>query len=184
MNAENNPWTVKSSKVAYNNAWIRVTEHQVLNPAGNPGIYGVVHFKNWALGVVPYEKGHIWLVGQYRFPLGYYSWEIPEGGGVLGVDPLDSIKRELKEETGMVAERYERLLEMDLSNSVSDEKGIVYLARGLSQGEASPEETEQLAVKRVPLSEAYDMVEKGEIRDSLTVAAMYKMRILELEGKL
>ena len=98
MNTEINPWTIKSSEVKYDNPWIKVTEHQVLNPAGNPGIYGVVHFKNWALGVVPYEDGYIWLVGQYRFPLGYYSWELPEGGGILGVDPLDSIKRELKEE--------------------------------------------------------------------------------------
>ena len=179
-----NPWQVLSSEVKYDNPWIRVTEHQVLNAAGNPGIYGVVHFKNLAIGVVPYEDGQIWLVGQYRFPLGRYSWEIPEGGGKLSVPPLDSAKRELKEETGLEAGSYEVIVQMDLSNSVSDEEAIVYLARGLRSGEAQPEEDEVLALRRVPLAEAYALVEHGEIRDSLTVAAIYKLRVMELEGRL
>jgi 8-oxo-dGTP pyrophosphatase MutT (NUDIX family) len=184
MNEMKNPWKILASKEVYNNPWIRVTEHQVLNPAGGPGIYGVVHFHNLAIGVVPYQDGKIWMVGQYRFPLEAFSWEIPEGGGTIGIDPLDSAKRELKEETGLTAHHYEVLLEMDLSNSVSDERAIVYLATGLQEGEASPEETEELHLRQMTLSEAYALVEQRVIRDSLTVAAIYKLRILELEGKL
>lgn len=179
-----NPWTVLSSQIVYNNPWIEVTEHQVLNAAGNPGIYGVVHFHNLAVGVVPYSDGKIWMVGQYRFPLKAYSWEIPEGGGKMDVDPLESAKRELLEETGLTAEKYERLLEMDLSNSVSDERGIVYLATGLSQGVATPEEDEVLHLRQLSLEEAFGMADRGEIRDSLTVAALFRLRVMELEGKL
>ena len=179
-----NPWTVLSSQIVYNNPWIEVTEHQVLNAAGNPGIYGVVHFHNLAVGVVPYSDGKIWMVGQYRFPLKAYSWEIPEGGGKMDVDPLESAKRELMEETGLTAAKYERLLEMDLSNSVSDERGIVYLATGLSQGVAAPEEDEVLHLRQMSLEEAFAMADRGEIRDSLTVAALFRLRVMELEGKL
>lgn len=184
MEDARNPWTVLSSEKIYENAWIALTEHQVLNPAGGKGIYGVVHFQNLAIGVVPYAAGKIWLVGQYRFPLDAYSWELPEGGGALAVDPVESAARELQEETGLRADKYETLLEMDLSNSVTDERAIVYLATGLHEGAASPEDTEELKVRTVTLAEAYAMVERREIRDSLTVAAIYKMRILELEGKL
>ena len=184
MNEMKNPWKILASQEVYNNPWIRVTEHQVLNPAGGPGIYGVVHFHNLAIGVVPYQDGKIWMVGQYRFPMEAFSWEIPEGGGTIGIDPLDSAKRELKEETGLDATHYEVLLEMDLSNSVSDERGIVYLATGLVEGEASPEETEELHIRQMTLAEAYALVEQRVIRDSLTVAAIYKLRILELEGRL
>lgn len=179
-----NPWTVLSSRQVYNNPWIEVTEHQVLNAAGNPGIYGVVHFHNLAIGVVPYAQGKIWMVGQYRFPMEAYSWEIPEGGGKLHIDPLDSAKRELLEETGLVADQYVRLLEMDLSNSVSDERGIVYLATGLTQGTAQPEEDEVLHVRQMSLDEAFGMADRGEIRDSLTVAALFRLRVMQLEGQL
>ncbi|MEM6270688.1 MAG: NUDIX hydrolase [Bacteroidota bacterium] len=184
MEHEKNPWTILSSREIYDNPWIGVTEHQVLNPAGGRGIYGVVHFHNLAIGVVPYAAGKIWLVGQFRFPHEVYSWEIPEGGGPRDVEALASAKRELQEETGLTADHYKVLLEMDLSNSVTDERGIVYLATGLHEGEASPEETEELQIRTVTLAEAYAMVERGEIRDSLTVGAIYKMRILELEGRL
>ncbi len=184
MNEKKNPWTILASQQVYNNSWIQVTEHQVLNPKGGPGIYGVVHFHNLAVGVVPYEDGQIWMVGQYRFPLGAYSWEIPEGGGKIGVDPLETAKRELQEETGFVARHYQVLLEMDLTNSVSDERGIVYLATGLHPGEAAPEDTEELDQRQMTLAEAYALVERRVIRDSLTVAAIYKMRVLQLEGKL
>jgi 8-oxo-dGTP pyrophosphatase MutT (NUDIX family) len=175
---------VRSSQLIYTNPWIEVTEHQVLNAAGNPGIYGVVHFKNLAIGIVPYADGKIWMVGQHRFPHDAYSWEIPEGGGRLDIDPLDSARRELHEETGLRAALYTRLLEMDLSNSVTDERGIVYLATGLTQGEAEPEEDEVLHVKQITLEEAYRMADAGEIRDSLTVAAIFRLRIMHLEGKL
>lgn len=184
MDENKNPWTILASKQIYSNPWIDLVEHQVLNPAGGPGIYGVVHFHNLAIGVVPYEEGKIWMVGQYRVPMDAFSWEIPEGGGKIGVNPLDSAKRELQEETGLCADHYEILLEMDLSNSVSDERAIVYLATGLLVGEASPEETEELHIRQMTLEEAYLLVESRVIRDSLTVAAIYKLRILEIEGKL
>src|ERR1700757_643102 len=115
---EDNPWKSLSAKVHYENRWIRVVEHQVVNPSGGHGIYGVVHFKHIAVGIVPWEDGYIWLVGQYRFPLDRYSWEIPEGGGLLSEDPLATAQRELKEETGMTAEHWEIIVKMDLSNSV------------------------------------------------------------------
>lgn len=181
---ENNPWKSLSTNVLYENRWIRVTEHQVINPAGRPGIYGVVHFKHVAIGIVPWEDGYIWLVGQFRFPLDRYSWEIPEGGGPHDQDRLESAKRELKEETGMTADEWEVIVRMDLSNSVSDEEAIVYLAKGLHPGTSQPEETEQLSARRVSVDEAFDMVERGEIRDAITVAAIYKIMLLRTTGRL
>ncbi len=179
METDNNPWTILSSEEKYDNPWINVVEHQVLNPNGGKGIYGKVHFKNLAIGIIPvFENGDTILVGQYRFPLNAYSWEIPEGGGKIGVEPIESAKRELLEETGLSASRWTTLLEMHLSNSVSDELAIIYLAEELIQGEAMPEETEQLQLKRVPLTQAFDMVIKGEITDSMSVAALLKLKII------
>lgn len=185
MNETHNPWTVQGQKEIYNNNWIAVTEYDVLNPAGGKGIYGKVHFKNVAIGIVPLdEEGNTYLVGQYRFTLNKYSWEIPEGGGPLGIDILESAKRELLEETGLVARVWTQLMDLHLSNSVTDEYGVLFLATGLEQHEAMPEETEQLVVKKVPFTEAYSMVEKGIITDALTVAALQKVKILMLEGKI
>lgn len=180
----NNPWKILDTEDIYNNPWIKLQEHQVLTPAGNPGIYGVVQYHNKAVGVVPYDDGHVWLVGQYRFPLEKYSWEIPEGGAAPTETPLEAAKRELLEETGFTAQHYEPLLEMHLSNSVSDEWGIVYLATGLTPGTAQPEETEVLQLERVPLETVYRRVENREITDSLTVAAIYKLMLLRLMGAL
>ncbi len=180
MNENINPWTTLSTKEIYTNPWIQLEEHQVLNPNGGKGIYGKIHFKNLAIGVIPiFENGDTILVGQYRYPLNAYSWEIPEGGGKLDVDPLDSAKRELIEETGLVADKWNKILEMHLSNSVSDEFSLIYTAENLTQREAEPEETEQLQVKRLPLTEAIDMVLRGEITDSMSVAALLKLKILK-----
>ena len=125
-----------------------------------------------------------WLVGQYRFPIDRYSWEIPEGGGPLGISPLESAKRELREETGIIAKSWSTLLEMDLSNSVSDEESIVFVATDLTFGESQPEETEQLQVKKLPFNEVYKMVIDGNIRDSITVASVLKAKILIDKGEL
>lgn len=185
MNIQQNPWQILDSAVPYENKWIRVTEHQVLNPSGGAGIYGVVHFKNLAIGVVALDTDQqLYLVGQYRFPLEAFSWEIPEGGGPLGADPLTSAKRELLEETGLVAQDWTMLIQMHLSNSVSDEFGIVYLAQGLEQFEAQPEETEQLLVQKVHFEKAYQMVKNHEITDSLSIAAIQKIKLMMLEGEL
>ena len=181
----NNPWKTNHQKVVYENPWIQVTHRDVTNPSGNPGIYGVVHFKNIAIGIIPLdEEGNTWLVGQYRYALGRYSWEIPEGGSPLGTEPLASAKRELKEETGLTAERWEILLETDISNSVTDEKGILYLARNLTQGHAQPEETEQLQIKKLPVQEAIKMVLRGEITDALSMISLLHLDHLLREGKL
>jgi len=177
-----NPWTIISSSPIYDNNWINVVEHKVINPAGGDGVYGKVHFKNLAIGVVALdEERNIYLVGQYRFPLDAYSWEIPEGGSPLGVDPLDSAKRELKEETGIIARDWKKLLDIHLSNSVSDEKGYIYLATGLEFSEAEPEETEELQVQKIALEQAYQMVLDGTITDSLSVAGILRTKILFAE---
>ncbi|MBD0286028.1 MAG: NUDIX hydrolase [Flavisolibacter sp.] len=185
MNEQHNPWTVIDERIVYDNKWITLTEYNVINPSGGNGIYGKVHFKNWAIGILPLdEEGNTYLVGQYRFTLNQYSWEIPEGGGPIGIDMLTSAKRELLEETGLEAKSWTKLMDVHLSNSVSDEYGVVFLARELIQKQAQPEETEQLVIKKVPFDEAYRMVEGGIITDSLAVAAILKVKILLLEGTL
>lgn len=182
---ENNPWTVKGEKEIYDNRWIRVTEFDVLNPAGGKGIYGTVHFKNIAVGVVVLDDDmYTWLVGQYRFATNQYSWEIPEGGSPVDQDPMEGAKRELMEEAGLSASEWTQLFTMQMSNSVSDEIAVIYLARGISQHTSSPEDTEQLTVKRVPFEEAYGMVERGEITDSMSVAAILKVKLLIVGGEL
>lgn len=179
MSEHINPWKVIQQKDIYDNPWISVTEYDVINPSGGKGIYGKVSFKNLAIGVVPYdEDGYIWLVGQYRFPINAYSWEIPEGGGEAGVDPVVSAQRELMEETGLKAEQWDKILDMHLSNSVTNETGVVYLARNLSQHEAQPEETEQLVVKKIKFEEAFQMVLRGAITDSLSVGGILKLEYL------
>jgi 8-oxo-dGTP pyrophosphatase MutT (NUDIX family) len=185
MNPEENPWKTLTTKSIYENPWIQLTEYDVINPGAGKGIYGKVHFKNWAVGVLVLdEHRNTYLVGQYRYTLNEYSWEIPEGGGLVGVDSLETAKRELLEETGLVAKQWDRLLEMHLSNSVSDELAILYLATDLTQYQAEPEETEQLQIKKLPFEEAYQMVMDGKIKDSMSVAAIQKTKLLFLEGKL
>ena len=171
---EANPWTTLGTRTVYENPWITVREDDVTRPDGAPGIYGVVQFKNRAIGVLAVEEdGSIWLVGQHRYPFNAYSWEIPEGGGPLGEPPLEAAKRELREETGLAAEHWERLGgDIHLSNSVCDEVGILYRASGLTRGESEPEGTERLSVRRVPWPEALGMVARGEITDSLSIIAI------------
>jgi 8-oxo-dGTP pyrophosphatase MutT (NUDIX family) len=178
-------WRIKQSQLQYENPWIRVTEHQVLNPSGNPGIYGEVHFKNLAIGILPIDdQGYLYLVNQFRFVLNQESLEIPEGGGLLHIDPLVSAKRELKEETGFEANEWTKLIELHLSNSVSDEKAIVYLAKGLTQGEMDLEETEDISVTKVTLDEAYRLICEHKLTDAISVAAIQKLYILHLENQL
>lgn len=173
-----NPWITHSSREIYDNPWIRVREDRVTNPAGGPGIYGVVEYKNRAVGIVPLdEEGHTWLVGQYRYTQESYEWEIPEGGCPGEEDLLATAARELREETGLVAETFELLLGgLQLSNSVSNERAWIYVARGLTQVATDPEDTEQLAVRRLPLSEAIAMAERGEIRDVMSVVALLRLK--------
>ncbi len=180
-----NPWKTLSSTEIYDNNWISLTEHQVINPTGGKGIYGEVHFKNFAIGVLPLDEHYnTWLVGQYRFPIKAYSWEIIEGGGSLKEDPLENAKRELAEESGIKANRFTEIQRMHLSNSVSDELGIIYVAQELEMGISEPEETEELVIRKLHFDEAYQMVVTGKITDSMSVAAILKVKILIDERKI
>ena len=180
-----NPWKRLSSREIYQNPWIRVREDQVITPHGKDGIYGVVEAKP-AIGVVALtESLDTYLVGQYRYPLDQWSWEIPEGGGHDGEEILNCAKRELKEETGLSAEKWTFLDTMYTSNCFTNEIGHVFLAEELTQGSAEPDETELLEVKRVPFLEAYRMVLECEIKDSLSIVALFRVQQhLLREGRL
>lgn len=172
-----NPWKTLSTRETYSNPWIRVREDQVLNPSGGPGIYGVVEYKNRAIGVIPVDDGGFtWLVGQWRYCHERYEWEIPEGGCPAGESPVEAARRELLEETGIVAASITPLLTgIQLSNSTTNEVCDVFVATGLSFAEAQPEDTEQLEVLRLPLAEAIAMAKDGRIRDSVSVLALLAM---------
>ena len=171
-----NPWKTLSTKTSFENPYFSISEHDVITPTGEPGYYGVVHFKRHAVGVIPIdENGNTWLVGQFRYPQNSYEWEIPEGGADPGETPLDCAKRELLEETGISASEWELLQEMQVSNSVTDEQSTTYVARNLSYSESQPDPTEELAIRKLPLAEAIEMAMRGEIRDSISVAALLKL---------
>jgi len=176
-----NPWTTVSRQQIYENPWIILEEHQVINPAGGKGIYGKVHFKNKAIGVIPVdEQNNTWLVGQYRYTLNEYSWEIPEGGGPFDVPTLESAKRELKEETGIMANKWQQIMRLHNSNSVTDEEAILFLAEELTFGKSDLEESEaDLVVKKIPLQEALQMVMDGKITDTMSVAGILKVARLK-----
>ncbi len=175
-----NPWKTLSARVVYDNPWIRVREDQVLRPDGASGIYGVVHFKNRAVGVLPVDReGGVWLVGQHRYPLDTYSWEIPEGGCPDGESVEETARRELLEETGLTAGRLEPLGGLiHLSNSVSDEAGYLFRATELSEGISQPEGSERLHARRFSWDKAYSMLREGQITDSLSVIALLQEAII------
>lgn len=176
------PWQTLASRQMYDNAWVRVREDSVIRPDGEQGIYGVVHFKNIAIGILAVEDDFIYLVGQYRYPLEQYSWEIPEGGCPEGEDPLHAAQRELEEETGLRAGIWEKMGQAHLSNSVSDELAIWFLATGLTQGEHRPDGTEKLKIRRVVFDEALEMALTGEITDALSMLAIMQYQIKRVSG--
>lgn len=177
---EQNPWITKSTETKYDNPWIRLDESQVINPAGNDGIYGVVHFKNRAMAIIPLdEENNTWIVGQFRYTTKTYEWEVIEGGVPEGEDLLEGAKRELEEEAGLTANEWTMIIDgCQLSNSVSDEIGYAYIARGLTITETNPEETEQLQIRKLPFEELVTMVINGEIKDLLSVASVLKVKTL------
>ncbi|MBS0386814.1 MAG: NUDIX hydrolase [Proteobacteria bacterium] len=182
---DGNPWTVTASSVPFRNDWIRIDKNEVIRPDGSTGEYAVVRFRRLAVGVLPVEPdGSVHLVGQWRFPLGRYSWEMPEGGGEPGEEPLACAKRELEEEAGLRAAHWTPILEMDLSNSVTDEAGIVFLATGLRSGQNRPEATEVLRHRRALFRDVLARVVDGRIRDSLTVAGVLRAHHMAVTGAL
>ncbi len=185
MTQTKNPWKINSIKKVYETPWIEVNHYEVINPSDKPGIYGTVQFKNLAIGIIPLDEHYnTWIVGQWRFPLNQYSWEIIEGGGPINISPIDSAKRELKEEAGIVAEKYTLLCNMHTSNSVTNEYCYIYLAQNLKFESAEPEENEDLIIKKIPFEKAYQMVLNGEITDSLSMVGILKTKILINERKI
>lgn len=169
-------WKRLNSRVMYENPWMTVYEDRVRNPGGGQNDYGHVHFKNKAIGIIPLDaEDNTWIVGQDRYTLGAWSWEIPMGGAPHDEDPLTAAKRELRQETGLGAGRWSELMRLHTSNSITDELGIVYIAEELQMGETDFEETEKLEVRKLPLSELHGMVLDGEITDAISVAAILRL---------
>lgn len=178
-----NPWITHSSKEVFENPYVRIVRNEVTRPSGNPGVYTVVHFKRVAVAIIPVDsEGYTWLVGQFRYAHDRYEWEVPEGGAEEGEAPESCALRELREEAGLIAGKLTPFLEMQLSNSTTDEISHSFVATDLTPTEMEPDDTEELAVHRLPLQEAFAMALRGEIRDALSVASLLKLKCLIDDG--
>lgn len=182
MERSENPWKKINEKLIYENKWIELSEHQVITPNGNKGVYGKVSFKNKAIGIIPLDDdGNTWIVGQYRYTLDEFSWEIPMGGGGLSEDLLSSAKRELLEETGLIANSWKKIVRIHTSNSVTDEEGFVFLAQDLTQLTPKFDDTEKLTIRKLPFRQAHNMVLDNQITDSISIAGILLLgRMLSL----
>jgi 8-oxo-dGTP pyrophosphatase MutT (NUDIX family) len=171
-------WKTLTSRTVYDNAWITVFEDKVINPTGGENLYGHVHFKSKAVAIVPLDDdGNTWLVGQDRYTTREYTWEVPMGGSDAGEDPIDTARRELKEETGLIAATLTPLMRLHTSNSITDEEGFVFIARDLEISDPNFDEMEDLKIRKLPLNEAIGMVKRGEITDAISVAALLRLNV-------
>jgi 8-oxo-dGTP pyrophosphatase MutT (NUDIX family) len=185
MRQHGRPWRRSNAQTAWENPWLAIHTYDAVAPTGRPAHYGVVHMKNRAIAVLPlHEDGTVTLVGQNRFVFADYSWEIPEGGGPLDEEPLEAAKRELREECGLEAGEWRQILELQLSNSVTDEMAVGFLATGLTKAETQPDETEDLAIARVPFTDALEAASAGFIKDALTVAMLLRLHHMAVKGEL
>jgi len=179
----NGPWIRHSRRVAYENAWITIWHDEVTRPDGAPGVYGVVHFANLAAGVLAIDdRDRVLLVGQHRYALDVYSWEIPEGGVPFDEDPLEGAIRELAEETGYRASSWRELFRFHTSNSVTDEWGVLYIASGLTAGEPDPEGSERIDLRWVSLDEAIAMIDDGGITDAISQIGLLRTALERAAG--
>ena len=173
---ETNPWRTASTETVYDNPWIRVSHRHVTTPTGTAGLYGHVHYKSIGVGIIPIDaEDHTWLVGQFRYAHDEYTWEIPEGGCPLGTDPIDTARRELREECGLLAHRIEPLIECSLSNSTTDERGAIFVATDLESTRHDHDETERIELWRLPVYDAIDLAESGTITDSLSLIGLLRL---------
>jgi len=185
MAEKRGPWTVFDKEIRFETPWLRIDDYNALRPDGAPTRYGVVHFKNTALGVLPlFENGDTLLVGQHRFPADRYSWELPEGGGDPRQDPVAEARRELEEETGYYATEFQEYLRMDMSNSVTDEIAIGYIATNLVPGRTNPDPSEVLETRRIAFKDLLNECVSGQIFDSLTLVMVFKAYYMAREGLL
>ncbi len=179
------PWKTLTTTTPFESPWIKIEHSEVITPGDTDGTYSVVHFKNYAAGIIPLDdEGNTWIVGQYRYPLKKYTWEMPEGGAPIGTSILESAKRELLEEVGLKANDWMEIQVTHLSNSATDEYGVIYLARNLEEFEPEPEIDEDLQIRKLPFDEFYQMILDGEITDSMTVMAGYKVKLMMLNGEI
>lgn len=185
MVSRGRPWAVAQERMVYDNPWMTLVEYDAIAPTGKPTLYGVVRFKNLALAILPlHEDGTITLVGQNRFAIPGYSWEIPEGGGAVGLDPLENARRELREEAGLEAAEWRQVLTFQLSNSITDEVGHGFIAIGLTAVVAAPDDTEDIAIARVPFRQTLDAALAGHIQDMPTLAMLLRAYHMAREGAL